>query len=134
MSQSIPTCDLAKADLNRPNEQVPGVQLSDAGSVTIAALLHLVRLMGAEIVLARPDCDPTPFEQAVRAKLSQFSSPTGNKQAIHAGIDFAQSLVAQVLFQIRGQAEVKQRLKVAAIQTKRSDCIKTGELPSKLLN
>jgi hypothetical protein len=88
--------------------------LSEPGSVAVAALLHLVRLMGSEIVLARPDCDPTSFEQAVRTKLNQFNSPTPNKRAVELGISFAQSLVDQVLNQIRAQARVKQKLKAAS--------------------
>jgi hypothetical protein len=98
---------------NSPREQVA---LSEAGGVAVAALLHLVRLMGAEIVLARRDCDPTAFEQAVRAKLNQFNSPTGNKRAIDAGISFAHSLVDQVLSQIRAQAELKRTLRDASNQ------------------
>jgi hypothetical protein len=98
---------------NTGREHVP---LSEAGGVTVAALLHLVRLMGAEIVFARRDCDLTTFEQAVRVKLKQFNSPTGNKQAINAGIAFAHTLVDQVLTQIRAQAELKQTLRAASKQ------------------
>ena len=74
--------------------------------------------MGSEIVLGRPDCDPTSFEQAVRTKLNQFSSPTRNKEAVELGISFAQSLVDQVLSQIRAQAQVKQKLKAASGTTR----------------
>ena len=126
MQQTIRTPRLAAPEFDDADAASPSasqnvgrehVALSEAGGVTVAALLHLVRLMGAEIVFARRDCDPTSFEQAVRAKLNQFSSPTGNKQAIEAGTSFAQTLVDQVLSQIRAQAELKQTLRAASNQT-----------------
>jgi hypothetical protein len=107
---------LAASESNETNENVgrEPLALSEAGGVTVAALLHLIRLMGAEIVFARRDCDPTIFEQAVRVKLNQFSSPTRNKQAIYAGTSFAHTLVEQVLSQIRAQAELKQTLQAVS--------------------
>ncbi len=83
---------------------------TDAGSVTLAALLHLLRLTGAELVLARQDLDPGPFERAVRAKIDQFTGPTANPEARAAGLGFARHLVEQVLNQIRAQAELKKSL------------------------
>jgi hypothetical protein len=106
---------------------------TDAGGVAIAAILHLLRLAGAELVLARHDLDPTQFERAVRAKLDQFTSPTANPEARAAGVAFARHLVEQVLTQIRAQAEVKKSLNASD-----SHADKTGEgpahPPSKLLN
>ena len=81
-----------------------------AGGATVAALLHLLRLTGAELVLMRRDCDPTFFEQAVRAKIAQFASPTANAHAREAGLAHARYLVEQVLLQIRAQAELKRSL------------------------
>jgi hypothetical protein len=75
----------------------------------VAALLHLLRLMGAELVLTRGG-EIGQFEQAVRAKIDQFSSPTANQQARHAGLACARHLVEQVLTQIRAQAELKRSL------------------------
>jgi hypothetical protein len=83
---------------------------TEAGAAAVAALLHLLRLMGAELVLMRPDCDPTRFEQAVRSKIGQFPSPTASGQAREAGLAHARHLVEQVLMQIRAQAELRKSL------------------------
>jgi hypothetical protein len=93
----------------------PGIEeiaaaLPEAGSAAIAALLHLIRLMGAELVLAQPGCETERFEQAVRTKIEQFVSPTTNQTARDAGLAFARHLVEQVLTQIRAQAQVKRSL------------------------
>jgi hypothetical protein len=106
---------------------------TEAGSVTVAAILHLLRLTGAELVLARQDPDPAPFEQAVRAKLEQFTSPTANPEARAAGVAFARHLVEQVLAQIRAQAEVKKSLNAPDAHTDRPG-VRPTHLPSKLLN
>jgi hypothetical protein len=87
---------------------------TEAGGAAVAALLHLLRLMGAELVLMRPDCDPTRFEQAVRTKIEQFPSPTANEHAREAGLAHARHLVEQVLLQIRAQAELKKNLGASA--------------------
>jgi hypothetical protein len=88
----------------------PVSAFSEAGSAAVAALLHLMRLMGAELVLMRPDCDPSPLEKAVRAKIDQFTPPTRNEAARQAGLAHARHLVEQVLAQIRAQAELKKSL------------------------
>jgi hypothetical protein len=109
---------------------------SEAGGAAVAALLHLMRLMGAELVLMRPDCDPTPFEKAVRTKIAQFTSPTGNEQAREAGLAHARYLVEQVLLQIRAQAELKRSLGPQAVRAHAPVPAPT-EMPSvvsKLLN
>jgi hypothetical protein len=56
------------------------VDFTAAGGATVAAILHLVRLMGAELVLARGH-DLAQFEHAVRAKLGEFTSPTADPEA-----------------------------------------------------
>jgi hypothetical protein len=86
------------------------VAFSEAGGAAVSALLNLLRLMGAELVLMRADCDPARFEQAVRAKIGQFPSPTGNEQAREAGLAHARHLVEQVLMQVRAQAALKKSL------------------------
>jgi len=87
-----------------------GNALSEPATVAFAALLHLLRLMAADLVLYRPDADIERFEQAVRTKIEQFVSPTANQTARDAGLAFARHLVEQVLVQIRAQAEIKKRL------------------------
>jgi hypothetical protein len=106
---------------------------SEAGGVAIAAILHLLRLAGADLVLARHDLDPTQFERAVRAKLNQFTSPSANPEARAAGVAFARHLVEQVLVQIRAQAEVKKSLNASEPNADKTD---VGPSPpsSKLLN
>jgi hypothetical protein len=106
---------------------------TEAGGVAIAAILHLLRLTGAELVLARQDLDPTQFEHAVRAKLEQFTSPTMNPDARAAGVAFARHLVEQVLTQIRAQAEVKKSLNASEPHADKSGTQPTHP-PSKLLN
>ncbi len=50
--------------------------LPEAATASFAALLHLIRLMAGDLVLHRPDADIERFEQAVRSKIDQFTSPT----------------------------------------------------------
>jgi hypothetical protein len=88
----------------------PGnVDFTAAGGATVAAILHLVRLLGAELVLVR-GLNIAEFEQAVRARLGEFTSPTTSHDARQAGLAQARYLVEQVLTQIRAQAELKKSL------------------------
>jgi hypothetical protein len=64
-------------------------------------------------VLHRPDPDLERFEQAVRTKIEQFTSPTANQTARDAGLAFARHLVEQVLTQIRAQVQIKKSLSVS---------------------
>jgi hypothetical protein len=84
--------------------------LPEPATAAFAALLHLLRLMAADLVLGRPDVDIDRFEQAVRAKIEQFVSPTANQSAREAGLAFARFLVEQVLVQVRAQVEIKKSL------------------------
>jgi hypothetical protein len=70
------------------------VDFTAAGGATVAAILHLVRLMGAELVLARGH-DLGQFEHAVRAKLGEFTSPTADPEARRAGLAHAHHLIEQ---------------------------------------
>jgi hypothetical protein len=126
-------------------EQAPGgaireqppvfdTNFTEAGGAAVAALLHLIRLMGAELVLMRRDCDPTRFEQAVRSKIEHFTSPTANEHARQAGLAHARYLVEQVLTQIRAQAELKRSLGSGAAQPQPSGAANTPPSSSRLLN
>ena len=106
---------------------------TDAGSVTLAALLHLLRLTGAELVLGRRDLDSGPFENAVRVKIDQFTGPTASPEARAAGLAFARHLVEQVLAQIRAQAEVKKSLNSPDANTDKPNP-QAAHPPWKLLN
>jgi hypothetical protein len=94
-----------------PVEEVAAA-LPDSATAAFAALLHLIRLMGADLVLNRADPDLERFEQAVRTKIEQFTSPTANQGARDAGLAFARHLVEQVLTQIRAQVQIKKSLSV----------------------
>jgi hypothetical protein len=117
-----PRSAIADSDVGR-------ITFTAAGGAALAAILHLVRLMAAELVLARGS-DIALFEQAVRTKLGDFTSPTTNEEARQAGLAHARHLVEHVLTQIRAQAELKRSLMVGNE--------KEPELPaqpaSKLLN
>jgi hypothetical protein len=91
----------------------PANTFTETGGATVAALLHLLRLLGAELVLIR-GIDIAQFEQAVRAKISDFTSPTPNREAREAGLTQARHLVEQVLTQVRAQAELKKSLSTNA--------------------
>ena len=86
-----------------------GVTFSEAGGAAVAAILHLLRLVSAELVLHH-GLDVGRFEEAARKKIDEFTSPTTNPQARDAGLAFAHHLLEQLLVQIRAQAEVKKRL------------------------
>ena len=117
------------------SSQHNSVPLSDSGSVTVAALVNLLRLMGAELVLAQPGCETERFENAVRTKIQQFVSPNVSAEARETGLRFAQYLVEQVLSQIRAQAQIKRSLTPPAPRQGHSSTDKAEEakLP-RLLN
>jgi hypothetical protein len=83
--------------------------LSEAGGAAVAAILHLLRLVSAELVLLR-GLDIANFEAAARKKIDEFTSPTTNAHARDAGLAFAHQMLEQILVQIRAQAELKKRL------------------------
>jgi hypothetical protein len=100
--QAVTASDSSAADI--------GAAFPEAATETIAALLHLIRLMGGEIVLNAAGGETERFERAVRTKIEQFQSPTTNQAARKSGLAFASHLVEQVLTQLRAQAEVKRSL------------------------
>jgi hypothetical protein len=104
---------------------------NEESSVTAAALLNLVRLLGGELVLVR-GLEVGKFEHAVRERLGQFVSPPVNPAVRKAGIARARHLVEQVLTQIRAQAEVKSSLTVAKSQERNS--LTSAPSPAKALN
>lgn len=87
-----------------------GASFPEAATETIAALLHLIKLMGGELVLNVAGGETERFERAVRSKIAQYSSPTTDPTARKSGLAFATHLVEQVLTQLRAQAEVKRSL------------------------
>jgi hypothetical protein len=97
----------AAAKETRP--RTADVTFSEAGGAAVAAMLHLLRLVSAELVLHH-GLDVGRFEAAARKKIDEFTSPTTNAQARDAGLAFAHHLLGQLLVQIRAQAEVKKRL------------------------
>jgi hypothetical protein len=107
---------------------------TEAGSATVAALLHLLRLMGAELVLTLPGGDPARLEQAVRAKIEHFTSPTTSPLAREAGLAHARHLVEHVLLQIRAQAELRKTLAATSLRQTKSSTVSAMPHPSTLLN
>ena len=75
----------------------------------MAAILHLLRLVSADLVLFR-GLDIDRLEKAMREKISEFTNPIANQQAKEAGLAFARGLVDQILVQVRAQAELKNTL------------------------
>ena len=113
-----------------------GASFPEAATETIAALLHLIKLMGGELVLNVAGGETERFERAVRSKITQYSSPTTNSPARKSGLAFATHLVEQVLTQLRAQAEVKRSLaKGKGAQRQKASADDAGRLPtSKFLN
>jgi hypothetical protein len=111
----------------------PEIAFTEAGSAMVAAILHLVRLLAAELVLMRGS-NIEQLECAVRTRLKDFPSPTANQQAREVGLAQARHLVEQVLVQIRAQAELKKSLMVANVDALSSSNLRPIPLPSKLLN
>ncbi len=103
------------------------------GGVTVAAILHIFRLVGAELVLAR-GIDIAQLEQAVRAKLGEFTSPTTDLAAREAGLAHARFLVDHVLTQIRAQADLKRSLAVGTQKEVELHPSHAAHPASKLLN
>ena len=86
------------------------VSLSDEAAAAMAAVLHLLRLVSAELVLFR-GLDVQRLEKAMREKIGEFTSPTPNRQPREVGLAFARALVDQILVQVlRAQAELKNSL------------------------
>jgi hypothetical protein len=69
----------------------------------------MLKLVAAELVLIQ-GTDPARFEEAVRAKLNHFTSPTHDVRARETGLACARYLIDQVLQQIRAQADIKKSL------------------------
>jgi hypothetical protein len=109
------------------------VDFTAAGGATVAAILHLVRLMGAELVLVR-GIDIAQFEKSVRAKLGEFTSPTADQKARKAGLAQARPLVEQVLTQVRAQAELKKSLAVGNEKAPEVHSVPSTHPMAKLLN
>ncbi len=81
-----------------------GVADNPATKVTLAVLVRLVRLLGAELTVGRHREDIDLIERCVRAKL--FAHVEGVSASDHAaGVALAHSLVAPVLKDLRERAE-----------------------------
>ena len=108
MSESTSSDDASAASKSSEDER-RGIALPDEGAAAMAAVLHLLRLISAELVLFR-GLDVQRFEKAMREKISEFTSPIANQQAKDVGLAFARSLVDKILVQVRAQAELKNSL------------------------
>ena len=72
-------------------------------------LCSMLRLVSAELVLYR-GIDMQRFENAMRAKISEFTSPIVSQDAKDVGLAFARVVVDQILVQVRAQADLKNTL------------------------
>ncbi|RAI45392.1 hypothetical protein [Rhodoplanes roseus] len=70
--------------------------------VTIAALLNLIRLMGAELVVADPRDIPR-LEAAVRRKIGRIDLSAFPPEVAQAGLAEARALVDRTLAAVRQQ-------------------------------
>ena len=111
-----------------------GASFPEAATETIAALLHLIKLMGGELVLNVAGGETERFERAVRSKIAQYTSPTAEPGARKSGLAFATHLVEQVLTQLRAQAEVKRSLAKGARRKKVRAEVAGSPPSSKFLN
>jgi hypothetical protein len=113
-----------------------GSGFPEAATEAIAALLHLIKLMGGELVLNVAGGESERLERAVRSKIEQYTSPTTNPASRKAGLAFASHLVEQVLTQLRAQAEVKRSLAKSSRQPaeQQRDTVAAATSPSKFLN
>ncbi len=109
-----------------------GAGFPEAATETIAALLHLIKLMGGELVLNVAGGETERFERAVRSKMAQYTSPTTNQAARKSGLAFASHLVEQVLTQLRAQAEVKRSLAKSRHEERGETRADDAEAPSTL--
>ena len=71
--------DDASAASKPPEHERRGITLPEEGAVAMAAVLHLLRLVSAELVLFR-GVDVQRFEKAMREKISEFTSPIANQE------------------------------------------------------
>ena len=102
-SDDAPTAAKSADDVRR------GIPLSDEAAAAMAAVLHLLRLVSAELVLYR-GLDVQRLENAMREKISEFTSPIASQGAKEMGLAFARVVVDQILVQVRAQAELKNTL------------------------
>ncbi|MFG1463908.1 hypothetical protein V5F77_13520 [Xanthobacter sp. DSM 24535] len=77
--------------------------------VTLAALLNLIRLLGAEMVAGKHRDDVDHLERALRAKLN-FVQEGASEEDVAAGLALAHQLLTPVLRQIRAQAALAQKV------------------------
>jgi fumarylacetoacetate (FAA) hydrolase family protein len=107
----------SKSSDDAPDDR--GIPLSDEAAVAMAAVLHLLRLVSAELVLFR-GLDAQRLEKAMREKIGEFTSPIPNQKIKEVGLAFARSLVDQILVQVRAQAELKNALSGKAVPAPQS--------------
>src|SRR3954471_13345034 len=76
----------------------------DDVKVTLAALLHLVRLLSAELVAGKHREDINLVESAIRAKVNQIAVQGVSAEAVARGLAYAHELLGPVLSNVRAQA------------------------------
>lgn len=83
------------------NERGPGET-----AVTLAALLHLIRLMGAELVAGQHRDDVELLVKAIDTKLTSVQLPTNTVASdVVNGMELARRLIAPILDDLRAKSE-----------------------------
>lgn len=85
----------------------------DPKDVALAAMTHLVRLMGAELVAGRHRDDLNQLEEAVRNKVGAVTVVGCKPAVVEAGLALARTHVEQALIQIRTQTHAVRAREVA---------------------
>jgi hypothetical protein len=108
------------------------VDFTAAGGATVAAILHLVRLMGAS--WSSPGATISRISNRPSVPSSAITSPTADPEARGVGLPHAPHLVEQLLTQIRAQAELKKSLAVGKEKAPETQTAPLMRPVSKLLN
>jgi len=84
----------------------PEERIGGEAAVTIAALLHLVRLMGAELVAGQHRDDVEFLVKAIETKLKSVPLPEGiTDTEVAVGMERAQSLLTPIFEELRDKSE-----------------------------
>src|SRR4051794_9914858 len=81
-------------------------QLSAETRTALAALLHIIRLMGAELVAGQHRDDVELLVKAIKTKLNALQAPENTSETDFVkGIEMAHGLVRQIFDELREKSE-----------------------------
>ena len=102
----------------------------DDVKVTLAALLHLVRLLSAELVAGKHREDINRVESAIRAKVNQIAVQGVSAEAVARGLAYAHELLEPVLANVRAQAASANAAKPSPERTQAEELTGSDRIPS----